>query len=587
MMFSKEYNVLLQQIIKDESLQIVFQPIYDVGAQQPMGYEALTRGPAGHPLQFPNVLFEVAHEFGCLSQLELLCRKLAFKRFAELQLNGKLFINVSPHTIEQKSHPHGETLNLLKRFDLKPEQLVIEVTERFEATDPSLLKDSLQHYRNMGLRIAIDDLGTGHSGLKQWAELRPDIVKIDRYFISDCHNNIVKRELLRTIFEMGKATGVSIIAEGIEHHDEFILLKNLGMQYAQGYLLARPEVTPTRQFPNQLCGYQANANSTQIRRPDTDQFEIGKLVKPVAPVLANAKCIDVYRLFQKNDNQLCVAVVDESDKPIGLVYRDQLTELFSSDYGRALYSKKDIDMVMNHVMLAVEIGSPIDEISKYITDNDEFDTRPEFIVINQGQYVGLANVRSLLKKMTEEKIKHAQHANPLTMLPGNVVIQQRIDHLLNYKHPFSMAYFDLDYFKPFNDIYGYAAGDNVIKLVADILTEVCHDQFIGHVGGDDFVVIFQSPDCEKMCVQVLDNFKNRIQFYFESEHIKHNGYSAKDRDGKLRHFPLLGISCGIIQPDVEILSTHHDVALLATEAKKQAKRASGVVYCQNPMRLHA
>lgn len=585
-MFPNEYKTLCQQLIDSESLHIVFQPIYDVSANEPMGYEALTRGPSGHPLEFPNQLFEVAHTFGLLSKLELLCRKLAFQRFSELALDGKLFINVSPHTIEQKCHPHGETLKLLEQFNLKPEQLVIEVTERFEATDPSLLKDSLQHYRDLGLRIAIDDLGTGHSGLKQWAELRPDIVKIDRYFISDCHNNIVKRELLRTIFEMGKATGVAIIAEGIEQHDEYILLKNLGMQYAQGYLLAKPAVQPSRRFPEQLL--QSVLGKSNLRAIDTEQFEIGKLVKTVTPVDASAKCIDVYRMFKLDDNQLCVAVVDRNNRPIGLVYRDQLAELFSSDYGRALYSKKDIDMVMNHVMLAVEIGSPIDEISKYITDNDEFDKRPEFIVTNKGQYVGLANVRSLLKKMTEEKIKHAQHANPLTMLPGNVVIQQRIDHLLGYNIPFSMAYFDLDHFKPFNDIYGYAAGDNVIKLVADILSEVCHEHFVGHVGGDDFVVIFQTGQCEALCLQVLEEFAKRIQIYFQPEHLKQRGYCAKDRDGKKKHFPLLDISCGVIHPDVDILDSHHDVSILASEAKKQAKRASsGVVYVQCPEKLQA
>lgn len=579
MMYPKEYKLLLQELINEQNLQIVFQPIFDVIGQEPMGYEALTRGPVSHPLQFPNVLFEVAHAFGLLSELELLCRRLAFKRFAELELAGKLFINVSPHTIEQKSHPHGETIKLLQQFGIKPEKLVIEVTERFEATDPSLLKDSLQHYRNMGLQIAIDDLGTGHSGLKQWAELRPDIVKIDRYFISDCHNNIVKRELLRTIFEMGKATGVSIIAEGIEQHDEYILLKNLGMQYAQGFLLAKPNVSPQSTFPSQLI--QCVVGKTEVAGFDTEQFEIGNLVKPVMPVKADRKCIEVYKTFKSDDNQLCVAVVDEYNQPIGLVYRDQLAELFSSDFGRALYERKDIDMVMNPVMFSVEIGSPIDEISKYITDNDEFDKRPEFIVVNKGKYVGLANVRSLLKKMTEEKIKHAQHANPLTMLPGNVVIQQRINHLLSYNIPFSMAYFDLDYFKPFNDIYGYAAGDNVIKLVADILSEICREHFVGHVGGDDFVVIFQSGDCKEHCLNVLECFNQRISHYFQPEHLIQRGYMAKDREGNERRFPLLDLSCGVISPDVELMDTHHEVSLLASEAKKQSKQvSSGIVYLQ-------
>jgi len=577
--FPKEYKTLLKNLLVTEDLQTVFQPIFDVNSNLPLGFEALTRGPKNHPLQFPNDLFEVAHVCGLLSELELLCRKLACKRFSEQGLQGKLFINVSPHTIEQPSHPHGETIKLLKQFNIKPDQLVIEVTERFEANDPHLLKESLQHYRNFGMNIAIDDLGTGHSGLKQWAELRPDIVKIDRYFISDCHNNIVKRELLRTIFEMGKATGVSIIAEGIEEYEEYILLKNLGMQYAQGYLLAKPEEQPLDKIPEQLS--RMVVGESAVSNQGREEFEISNLVKNVEPVASNVTCKDVYRMFKQSEQMNSLAVVDKSGTPIGLVYKDQLTELLSSDYGHALYDKKPIESFMNKVAFSVEIGAPIDEISKYVTDNEEFDQRPEFIVVNKGKYVGLASVRSLLKKMTEEKIKHAQHANPLTMLPGNVVIQQRVNYLLNRNIPFAMAYFDLDHFKPFNDLYGYAAGDTVIMLVADILSEVCRESFIGHVGGDDFVVIFQHESSEALCIAVMDMFHQRIMRYFKPEHIEQDGYYGKNREGEEKFFPLLGLSCGVIRPNVEALNTHHDVAFLASEAKKQAKIASkGMVYFQ-------
>ena len=251
-------EVLLKNLILNEELTIVFQPIFNTEKSSIMGYEALTRLPAGHIISSPTTLFDIAEHCGLLSELELLCRKIAIKRFAESALEGRLFLNVSPHTIVQKQHPHGETLNLVKQYGLKPEQVVIEVTERFEASDPSLLKESLQHYRNAGFAIAIDDLGTGHSGLRQWAELRPDIVKIDRYFISGCPSNIVKRELLRTIFELGKATGVEIIAEGIEENDEYLLLKKLGMKYAQGYLLAKPAIDPVLEFPVELISPDIN-----------------------------------------------------------------------------------------------------------------------------------------------------------------------------------------------------------------------------------------------------------------------------------------------------------------------------------------
>ncbi len=238
----------LNLILKREALTIVFQAIFDTSSDKVMGYEALSRGPKNHPLRSPQKLFDLAYEHGKLSELERLCRKLAIKAFSERKLEGSLFLNISPLVLSQKDHTKGETAALLLEYGLSPEQVVIEVTEQYDAGDTNYLKEGLEYYRKLGFIIAIDDLGTGHSGLKQWAEIRPDIVKIDRYFISDCHTNIVKRELLRTIFELGKATQVKIIAEGIEKAEEFRLLKSLGMRFAQGFLLGRPSVLPLNHY---------------------------------------------------------------------------------------------------------------------------------------------------------------------------------------------------------------------------------------------------------------------------------------------------------------------------------------------------
>ena len=570
---------LVTQVLNNEQLTTVFQPIYDVSTSSVMGYEALTRGPEGHNLHSPLVMFSTAEQVGLLSELELLCRKLAIKRFAELKLSGNLFLNVSPHTIEQSSHPHGETLNLVKYYGLDPNKIVIEVTEKFEAEDPSLLKESLAHYRNFGFKIAIDDLGTGHSGLRQWAELRPDIVKIDRYFISGCQDNIVKRELLRTIFELGRSTGVEIIAEGIEQSDEYLVLSNLGMKFAQGYLLAKPQGEPSREFPKQYALQPSQGQAAKISS-ELGDFEISNLVQSVAPIYTHITCLEVYKTFKKTNNLYSLAVVDEQEKLIGIVYRDQLAELFSSDYGHALYDKKPITKIMKAISFKVDIAASLDEVSNEITDNEEFDQRPDFVVVNGDKYLGLASVRSLLKKMTEEKVKHAQHANPLTMLPGNIVIQDRMNHLLLHKQRFSMAYFDLDFFKPFNDVYGYAAGDELIKLVAELLVQHCHGEFVGHVGGDDFVVIFAHQlSAVTTCQAILADFDNRVRTYFEPQHLAENGYTAMSRDGQQQFFPLLSLSCGVIEPNLSNTRSHHDVALLAANAKKQAKALdSGEVF---------
>ena len=100
--------------------------------------------------------------------------------------------------------------------------------------------------------------------------------------------------------------------------------------------------------------------------------------------------------------------------------------------------------------------------------------------------------RILLKRITELQIRNARYANPLTLLPGNVPINEHVEHLLENYLPFTACYFDLDNFKPFNDLYGYSRGDMVIRLLGTILQSACNPQcdFIGHIGGDDFMIIF-------------------------------------------------------------------------------------------------
>lgn len=560
----------LNQLLEEEALTTVFQPIFDISQNEILGYEALTRAPKNSLLAPPPKLFKTAFENGKLSELESLCRKIAFKNFTKLDLDGMLFLNISPLVLGEKNHQKGETVDLVKQYGLSPERVVIEVTEMFDSEDTEYLKESLTYYRKMGFKIAIDDLGTGHSGLMQWAELRPDIVKIDKYFISDSHKNIVKRELLRTIFELGKATGVRIIAEGIEKNEEFLLLEKLGMQYAQGFLLAKPNANPKRNMPD-IVNLRQLSTSSHLTEQRT---EIIDLTTQTEAILMDDHCSSVYKRFENNSNLFSLAVVDKDNTPIGIVHRDQLTELFSSQYGHALYNNKTISVIMAELPFIVDVNASLVEVSDLITSDQSLTMRQEFIVAKQGKYLGLANIHILLKRMTEQKIKHAQHANPLTMLPGNVIIEQKISRLIEKKIDFSMAYFDLNHFKPFNDLYGYATGDAVIKLVADIATVCCDkdDDFIGHVGGDDFVIIFQSKNWLAQCNEIMKIFETRVKDYFKPKHIKAQGYESKNREHQCKFFPLLSLSCGVIQPNINFCMNHLDVATLATEAKKQAKR---------------
>ncbi len=251
----------LKDIIEKRNISTVFQPILDVKEKKILGYEALTRGPVNSELHSPDKLFSFATEYGLLSELEILCRDNAIRQFSTLKLQGMLFLNISPLVLLDKNHPRGETIKFVEKAGLNCQQIVIELSEKYPYPNNKALSHALDQYREYGFNVAIDDLGAGYSGLKLWSELRPDIVKIDRYFVEGCDQDSFKRKFLIAIFDLAKSAHAKVIVEGIETKNEYTLLTKLGMDYAQGFYLAKPKHFPDTSYPLLTCAEYSCANS--------------------------------------------------------------------------------------------------------------------------------------------------------------------------------------------------------------------------------------------------------------------------------------------------------------------------------------
>jgi EAL domain-containing protein (putative c-di-GMP-specific phosphodiesterase class I) len=234
----------LHRLLLQRDLHMLFQPILNTRERHVLGYEALVRGPEDTTLHDAASLFETARAEGLLAALERLCRELACHRFAELGLHGKLFLNVSPMTLTDPRHTQGATLRILESAGLDPSRVVIELSEHYPTHDFELLARATRHYAGMGFEIAIDDLGSGYSGLRLWSEIRPDYVKIDRHFVDNIHNDRIKREFVRFIRDISGRIGCRVIAEGIETAEECQTLQQLGIGNLQGFYLGRPQPRP-------------------------------------------------------------------------------------------------------------------------------------------------------------------------------------------------------------------------------------------------------------------------------------------------------------------------------------------------------
>jgi EAL domain-containing protein (putative c-di-GMP-specific phosphodiesterase class I) len=240
---------LFYDILNNDKVTPLFQPIVDFNRQTIYGYESLIRGPSDTPLHTPVMLFDVARREGNIKDLDLLCRRSAIKHFKRKRLGGKLFLNATPQGLLEPGHKTGLTLEFLHEFGLNPKNVVIELTEQFPMADFRIMDRALKHYRHMGFEIAIDDLGAGYSGLRRWSELQPDYVKIDRHFIQNIHQDSVKRSFVNSIVKLAEELECKVIAEGIETREENEALLNMGIGYGQGYFFAKPQAEPPSCLP--------------------------------------------------------------------------------------------------------------------------------------------------------------------------------------------------------------------------------------------------------------------------------------------------------------------------------------------------
>ena len=564
----------LSQILAQGNLHSLFQPIVSLSERRILGYEALTRGPSNSPLHSPIPLFAVARQSGRLSELELACRESACRRFSELQLPGKLFLNISPESLLEASHQPGRTLQLLKTYGIAPSQVVIELTEQAPIDDFSLLHTALHHYRAMGFSIALDDLGAGYSSLRLWSELRPDYVKIDRHFIDGIHQDAVKREFVGSILQMAKASRAQVIAEGIELPEELAVLAEMGVDLLQGYLLGRPQEQPAHEAQQLLPLLEARPGALQ-----DEGCDLSALLNQQPAVQAEQTIGEVLAAFRAQANLNSMAVLDEQQQPIGIVHRHSLTDALLKPFATDLLARKPISRLMSDDFLAVELEQSLQQVSRLLTSRARQRIEEDFIITHKGIYHGLGRVIDVLKLITELKIQQARHANPLTLLPGNVPIQQCLSRVLQQEREALICYVDIDNFKPFNDIYGYAKGDEVLLCLAHCLSErvdpTC--DFVGHIGGDDFLLVLSSKDWRKRLHQLQEDFQGQCRRFYRPEHLQAGCFSATNRQGQRQEFGLLTLSIGVVHlhPQACAQLDASQLAELASQAKHHAKGVPG------------
>lgn len=377
----------LSAILAQRSIHSLFQPIICLSERRVLGYEALSRGPSNSPLHAPLNLFAIAHQAGRLTELEEACRDSACRRFSDQALEGKLFLNVSPESLLEPHYPSGRTLRLLEQVGLPPSRVVIELTEHTPTDDFQLLSNALHHYRDMGFSIALDDLGAGYSSLRLWSELRPDYVKIDRHFIDGIHLDALKREFVGSILQIARASRAQVIAEGIELAEELAVLRDMGVDLVQGYLLGRPQEYPPR---DGLHLRLKTDSDTPAPRTAPDDLSALLIERPA--VTLHSKIEDVLDIFEACAAVNALAVLDEQGSPCGIIHRQ----------GLLATPETAIEQLMSVDFLTVERRKSLHQASRLITSRARQRLDEDFVITHNGRYLGTGRVLDLLRLITEQ-----------------------------------------------------------------------------------------------------------------------------------------------------------------------------------------
>lgn len=569
------------------SLDYAFQPIVNIHTGLCLGYEALLRNWDIEGFNGIQQLFDTACIDNMLFRVELWLREKAIQKFITIDnyQKMKLFFNMDNRIFLMPDYSSGRTSDLLQKHGLPPESICFEISERHELDCFHNYDNILSLYKKQAFKMAIDDFGTGYSGLRLLYHSEPDFIKIDRFFITGIETDSKKKLFVAKVLNLAHILGIMVIAEGVETEKEYFFCKEIGCDYIQGYIVQRPIIDVGRLKEKYESINMLNANDRREKTKDIVLLhERMDYLDPIHLRSVNNEYLTdmttVFERFRKSKNINFFPVINGHGEPLGIIREKELKEYVYSRYGKDLLLNKTSGKKITDFIIkcpVTEIKTRIEKILEYFAIDD---TSEGILLTENGKYLGFLTAKSLLKVINEKNISLARDQNPLTKLPGNTLIAEYLERALDdHDTPYIITYFDFNFFKAFNDKYGFRQGDRAILLFSDILKEATSTDrfFIGHIGGDDFFAAYKVIDYDLFSVHdriraMVDKFSNDVLSLYNPDDREKGYIETIDRDGNEKKFPLLTVSAAILNiPDKRRRITLEEIGAIIAKLKKEAK----------------
>ncbi|GAB6078736.1 EAL domain-containing protein [Hydrogenobaculum acidophilum] len=559
-------NIELLRLLIKKQITMFYQPIFSNKDGFVYAYEALMRIKHDEYYISPKLAFDVAKEISIEYFLDAVCREQAILQYKQKGL--KLFININPNSSNSGFFKRGFTLNIALQNNLKPENVVLEITESEKFEDIEALKEIIEYYKSIGFSIAFDDFGTGYNSLNILSQIEPDYIKFPIELIKGISRSRLKWQIVRGIMDMAIKSGIKTIAEGIENKEDLKTILELGIDYSQGFLLAMPSAS--QELPKEGIMLLRNVIIQKKLNSIKDRYSISKDdLEPIHVLKGKPDIKYLIEILKKNESEWLY--LEDFD----ILINESCIKRILNTFSENLFYYKTIDYFFEHVdchYQGIEKFDIQDNIlhAYHISVEKHVDA---ILVKNTQGILGVLTKAKILEKLFDTFYKITLYTNPLTGLPGNVIIEKEIENAIEQKINAYVVHIDISNFKPFNDAYGFLAGDMMIKKLAQTLQSFAfnYDAFVGHIGGDDFVVIFKNlKNKDEVINSLYKEASDAIKELYKEEDIKNGYFVSKDREGNVRKFPIAKIT--LAAANTLNYKNSQDIARKLAELKKESKR---------------
>jgi EAL domain-containing protein (putative c-di-GMP-specific phosphodiesterase class I)/GGDEF domain-containing protein len=498
--------------------------------------------------------------------------------FVAAKVAGKLLVNVDLR-LARRGRPGREGIEqILGEVLLAPTQVILEVTRPSGILRAHSLYRAMRDLRAIGFEIAIDDVRHGEVSLNAWSDLQPDVVRVGADVVDALHRDAGRFQFVRLLRHVAQGLGSQVLASEVNGTEELRLLRDLGIDLAEGPVICPLSAIEAARVASGLgagMGWSTRRSDAATPAADVGARLLATIARPIAASPPQTPLSALEGRFVAQAGLDAIPIVHEGAVQ-GCVRRWALfARRERRDWER--WRERRADEFMDPAPLTLDAQLSLQEACVMLAQGDTRHFASAIAVTERGRYLGMTSAQQLMQELAQAQAQSRRHANPLTGLPGDAPIHEALQSLLNQRVGFVACSAEIAHLKTYNQVFGYARGDNLIKYTAILLQAYCDERldFLGHESAGQFILVLRRTDWHERLEAVVAQFASGRQAFLEQEDIERGGYYSSDRRGTAVFVPLPEVSLGAVQVEAGSYTSYHQVIEAVRLAGIEAKKLPG------------